>query len=76
MKNLSMKFFFTSVVCLLLMFFYVWRNTYMTGENSVYLVTMSTIFGIAFLVFFILGWVWKDKPAKKENLPEVTNDKQ
>ena len=37
---------------------------------------MRPIYALGAIIFFILGWVWKDKPAKKENLPEVTNDKQ
>lgn len=71
----SVKYMITSVVCLIFSIFFLYWFT--SKNNPAPGIILFCIFLIAFLVFFILGWVIKDKPEKPEkHILESDNDKE
>jgi len=79
----SIKFFSTSIVSLLIFFFYyaiiIYKDNGCMGPSTSEIIS-TVIYAVAFLsfvVFFILGWVVKDKPsAPKNDLPKKGSDTQ
>ncbi|GEM_PF-5460260 len=69
----SVKFILTSIICLLLSMFFLFAFT--TEDNPTIGIIGFYGFMLAFLVFFILGWVVKDKPIVPKNSSTETNDK-
>lgn len=78
----SIKCFFTSIISLLICLFY--HDIVKYGNNGSHIgvsaseIIASIIFTasfLAFLVFFILGWVVKDKPTVPKNSTTEINDK-
>lgn len=70
---LSIKFFFTSLIFFNAALFLMFSFNQTPDLFSKYF--YPCIFFILFLVFFILGWVVKDKPAASKNSTTETNDK-
>lgn len=70
---LSIKFFFTSMAFLMISLHWLFDSYDAADFYSAYF--YPCIFFVAFLVFFILGWVVKDKPSVPENSSTEPNDK-
>lgn len=69
----SVKFILTSIVCLLFSMLFLFAFT--TEDNPTIGIIGFYGFMLAFLVFFILGWIVKDKPTVPKNSTTETNDK-